>query len=98
MTKSKLGRPVVSPAKQKRYSHNALDFVEDATSSELSKSKPFFFDKEEAVPGESPEPTLYSKNMNPELSQRTNDLSPHSKQRLYFKLAKTMHLFSTQEQ
>jgi hypothetical protein len=45
MTKSKIGRPVVSPSKQRRYQKPELDFVDDA-SSELTKSKPFYFDKD----------------------------------------------------
>jgi len=64
MTKSKIGRTVVSPSKQRRYSLKPmLDFVDDA-SSDLTKSKPFYFEKE-AYPldEQCPSPIFESKQM-----------------------------------
>ena len=95
MTKSKLGRQSISPPKKDRYEKkDSLDFIEDLDSSNMmTNSKPFYFDKniaEESVPSV----TMTSKLQNPELSA-TNDLSPRSKKKMYFKMAKTMHLFST---
>lgn len=101
MTKSKIGRPVVSPSKERRYNQKnmSLDFVDD-TSSELTKSKPFYFDKDVSQRDEEcPSPTFSSKMMiNPEAYRREDSLSPNSKKKLYFKLAKTMHLLGKDPQ
>jgi len=50
MTKSKIGRTTVSPRRSQRYEgRDALDFIEEANS-EMSNSKPFYFNKEDHQP------------------------------------------------
>lgn len=85
MTKSKIGRATVSPKRSQRYEGDALDLIEEANS-DMSKSKPFYFERDQNQPEEADSP-LHIKEVSGISSQAS---SPRSK--TYFKLAKALQL------
>lgn len=93
MTKSKLGRQTLSPRKEKtNEQRDSLECFEDCQT-EMTRSKQFYFEREQSgQPLDAPgEPALA---INPEVSQRSG---AGRKSKMYFKLAKTMHLLGKDE-
>lgn len=89
MTKSKIGRATISPSKLKSLEKDSLDYIDDCKS-QMTKSKPFYFEKEHSY--EQPEDTQLG--IKSKMTAQNSQVSKSGgKSKLYFKLAKTMHLF-----
>jgi hypothetical protein len=92
MTKSKLGRQTLSPRKEKTH-RDSLECFEDCQS-EMTRSKNFYFEREQSGGQALDAPADPYLPINPETSQ----LSKASRRsKLHFKLAKTMHLMGKDE-